>query len=132
MLVLSLQRDGVEFIRVTTPSGDVIDIHLVELRGDNARIGVDAPRDRCPVVRINKATGLPVGSPRSPLHGSLSDGVAEATLACTGADSSAPLPRTDAGDTPLVKRGQGVYERAISSHQLAGRRAAGSVVDAIA
>ena len=132
MLVLSLLRDGVEFVRINTPSGDVIEIDVVDIRGDKVRLGITAPPARFPIDRINKATGLPVGSPRSPLHASLSDGVAEATLACTGAGPSAPMPRTDAGVAPLVKLGQGTYERAISSHQLAARRAVGSVVDAIA
>ena len=43
MLVLTRKVD--ESLTLTLPDGSVIVITLTEVRGDNVRIGIDAPRD---------------------------------------------------------------------------------------
>jgi len=43
MLVLS--RKKAEEILITAPDGTVITLMMVEVRGDKARIGIDAPRE---------------------------------------------------------------------------------------
>ncbi len=43
MLVLS--RKVAEEILITAPDGTVINVMMVEVRGDKARIGIDAPRE---------------------------------------------------------------------------------------
>lgn len=43
MLVLS--RKSNESIQITTPQGQKIEVLVVELRGDKARLGITAPRD---------------------------------------------------------------------------------------
>ena len=43
MLVLS--RKVSEKICITSPDGTVITLMMVEVRGDKARIGIDAPRE---------------------------------------------------------------------------------------
>ncbi|HQZ67170.1 MAG TPA: carbon storage regulator [Planctomycetaceae bacterium] len=43
MLVLS--RKVSERIFITAPDGTVLTLMLVEVRGDNVRIGIDAPRE---------------------------------------------------------------------------------------
>ena len=43
MLVLSRQRD--ETIVIRTPIGEIIEVTIVDIRGDKARIGVNASKD---------------------------------------------------------------------------------------
>lgn len=43
--MLVLERKLNEIITIKTPTGDVIDIHLVESHRDRAKIGVNAPKD---------------------------------------------------------------------------------------
>lgn len=138
MLALSLIPDSDEHIRLTV-NGVTIELRCTEIRSWNgkyqkARLAFDAPKS-VRIERIETSTGRVVGGPGArpaPESRSLSDGVAEATLACTGADSSAPMPRTDAGETPLVKLGQGTYARATSGRDVARDSALGGLINAIA
>ncbi|HQZ66715.1 MAG TPA: carbon storage regulator [Planctomycetaceae bacterium] len=43
--MLVLARKVSEKICITAPDGTVITLMMVEVRGDKARIGIDAPRD---------------------------------------------------------------------------------------
>jgi len=43
MLVLSRQRD--EAVRITCPDGTVVEVVVVDIRGDKVRLGFTAPRD---------------------------------------------------------------------------------------
>lgn len=43
--MLILERKLNEIITIETPSGEVIDIHLMETHRGKAKIGVDAPHD---------------------------------------------------------------------------------------
>ena len=43
--MLTLSRKVNETITITHPDGTVITLMVVEIRGDNARIGIQAPRE---------------------------------------------------------------------------------------
>ena len=43
--MLVLERKLNEIISIQTPSGDIIDIQLMETHASKARIGIDAPQD---------------------------------------------------------------------------------------
>ena len=44
-MMLVLSRKVAEEILITSPDGTVITLMMVEVRGDKARIGIDAPRN---------------------------------------------------------------------------------------
>lgn len=44
-MMLVLARKVSEKILITAPDGTVITLMMVEVRGDKARIGIDAPRE---------------------------------------------------------------------------------------
>jgi len=44
-LMLVLSRKVAERILITSPEGVQISLMMVEIRGDKARIGIDAPKD---------------------------------------------------------------------------------------
>lgn len=59
MLVLSRKRD--EKVVIVTPSGDEIVVCVTEIRGDRARLGVEAPKNyaihREEVIQAIRAEG---------------------------------------------------------------------------
>lgn len=139
MVVITLRMsDGVVGKLLTKDGPVTITVNRINFghggKPDGVRLAFDLP-DSVELQRVVKATGEVIGACGSQslsLPSSLSDGVAEATLACTGADSSAPLPRTDAGETPLVKLGQGDFTRATSGRDVARDSALGGLINAIA
>lgn len=132
MLALKLRREDNIGIRITTPLGSVV-VALLASSSGGARLGLTARRD-IQIDRIDLDTGLQVNrsADPSPDQPSLTDGVAEATLACTGS-SSEPARSNDAPDAagPVVRLNQGAYERAITARQLAECRAIPAVIDAV-
>jgi len=56
--VLTLSRKVNERITITHPDGTIVTLMLVEIRGDKARIGIDAPRE-VRIVRTEIEDGRP-------------------------------------------------------------------------
>lgn len=132
MLVLTLHEAKREGIRIETPAGPVV-ITLAGVRGSKVRLGLDAP----PVVKLQRID-LDTGESLSPARvlachcpTPSSDGVAEATLACTGAEparsNDAPAPAV----VPLVARGQGAYARPTYGRDVLQQTAVGGLINAI-
>lgn len=134
MLVLTLHQANREGIRIETPAGPVV-VTVAEVRGSKVRIGLEAPA-AVKIDRVDLDTGESLSPSRVQVthsQSSSSDGVAEATLACTGAEparsTDAPAPAVAA---PLVVRGQGGYARPTYGRDVASRTALGGLINAIA